>query len=144
MRSVVGREIPLRSYEALRRGQPVNDLLLKRVLYGISCRNYEAAAEAVPGAIGLSSSTVSREFHPSQCGDAAGVPGAGPVREDVVALVPGRQDLRRGDDGHRSRHHDFRGQTVGFVETDTETAQILTPFLRSLVDRGLDARKGCW
>ena len=36
--------------------------LLKRVLYGISCRNYEAAAEAVPGAIGLSSSTVSRKF----------------------------------------------------------------------------------
>ena len=37
-------------------GGEVNDLLLKRVLYGISCRNYEAAAEAIPGAIGLSSS----------------------------------------------------------------------------------------
>ena len=32
------------------------------VLYGISCRNYEAAAEAIPGAIGLSGSTVSRGF----------------------------------------------------------------------------------
>ena len=40
----------------------VNDLLLKRVLYGISCRNYEAAAEAIPGAIGLSGSTVPRTF----------------------------------------------------------------------------------
>ena len=40
----------------------VDDLLLKRVLYGISCRNYETAAAAVPGAIGLSSSTVSRAF----------------------------------------------------------------------------------
>jgi hypothetical protein len=30
------------------------------VLYGISYRNYEVAAAAVPGAIGLSSSTVSR------------------------------------------------------------------------------------
>ena len=28
----------------------------------ISCRNYEAAAEAIPGAIGLSGSTVSRAF----------------------------------------------------------------------------------
>ena len=35
---------------------------LRRVLYGISCRNYAAAAAAIPGAIGLSSSTVSRGF----------------------------------------------------------------------------------
>ena len=59
VRSQEGVEIPLRSYEALNDGGEVNDLLLKRVLYGISCRNYEAAAEAIPGAIGLSSSTVS-------------------------------------------------------------------------------------
>ena len=32
----------------------MNELLLRRVLYGISCRNYESAAEAIPGAIGLS------------------------------------------------------------------------------------------
>ena len=62
IRSVAGSEIPLRSYEALRGEGEVNDLLLKRVLYGISCRNYEAAAEAIPGAIGLSGSTVSRGF----------------------------------------------------------------------------------
>ena len=62
VRSQEGVEIPLRSYEALSDGGEVNDLLLKRVLYGISCRNYEAASEAIPGAIGLSSSTVSRGF----------------------------------------------------------------------------------
>ena len=59
---VVGSEIPLRSYEAMRGDRAVDDLLLRRVLYGISCRNYEAAAKAIPGAIGLSSSTVSRGF----------------------------------------------------------------------------------
>ena len=52
MRSVAGSEIPLRSYEALRGDGEVNDLLLTRVLYGISCRNYEAAAETIPGATG--------------------------------------------------------------------------------------------
>jgi len=31
-------------------------------LYGISCRNFEQAAEQIPGAIGLSSSSVSRKF----------------------------------------------------------------------------------
>jgi len=62
MRHVAGSEIPLRSYEALHGDRAVNDVLLTRVLYGISCRNYEAAAEAIPGAIGLSGSTVSRGF----------------------------------------------------------------------------------
>ena len=54
IRHVAGSEMPLRSYEALHGERAVNDLLLKRVLYGISCRNYETAAEAIPGAIGLS------------------------------------------------------------------------------------------
>ena len=54
IRRVAGGEIPLRSYAALHDEGAVNDRLLTRVLYGISCRNYEAAAEAIPGAIGLS------------------------------------------------------------------------------------------
>ena len=62
IRRVAGGEIPLRSYAALHGERAVNDRLLTRVLYGISCRNYEAAAEAIPGAIGLSGSTVSRTF----------------------------------------------------------------------------------
>ncbi len=55
-------EIPLRSYQALHGSGSMNDGLLRRVLYGISCRNYAAAAEAIPGALGLSSSSVSRAF----------------------------------------------------------------------------------
>ena len=62
IRHVTESEIPLRSYEALHGDRAVNDLLLRRVLYGISCRNYAAAAEAIPRAIGLSGSTVSRAF----------------------------------------------------------------------------------
>ena len=62
IRHVTEREIPRRSYEALHGDRAVNDLLLRRVLYGISCRNDAAAAEAIPRAIGLSGSTVSRAF----------------------------------------------------------------------------------
>ena len=73
IRCVAGNEIPLRSYEALRGDREVDDLLLRRVLYGISCRNYEAAAEAIPGAIGLSSSTVSRGFIQASAERPAGI-----------------------------------------------------------------------
>ena len=58
----LGSEISLRSYAVLRGDRGVNDLLLKRVLWGIDRRNYEAAAETIPGAIGLSGWTVSRDF----------------------------------------------------------------------------------
>ena len=56
-------EIPLSSYESLsHRGEVDESASTKQCWYGISCRNYESAAELVPGAIGLSSSSVSRGF----------------------------------------------------------------------------------
>ncbi len=81
IRHVTEREIPLRSYEALHGDRAVNDLLLRRVLYGISCRNYAAAAEAIPGAIGLSGSTVSRRsFRPARRNSANSRSGTSPGR----------------------------------------------------------------
>ena len=112
IRHIAGSEIPLRSYEAMRGDRDVDDLLLRRVLYGISCRNYEAAAEVIPGAIGLSSSTGVPWLHPGQRGAAAGVPGAGPVRRGRGGRVPGRQDVRRRDDGHRAGHHADGGEAL--------------------------------
>lgn len=56
------QEIALATMRVLKDGGELDETLLRRVLYGISCRNYEAAAGAVPGAMGLSRSTVSRKF----------------------------------------------------------------------------------
>ena len=143
IRRVAGGEIPLRSYAALHDEGAVNDRLLTRVLYGISCRNYEAAAEAIPGAIGLSGSTVSRtfiqasaaklrEFHERDLSD-----------EDVVAVVLDGKTFAEATmvialgitlTGEK--------RFLGFVETDTENAQVLTLFLRSLLERGLDVSPG--
>ena len=55
-------EARLESYERLHwAAGEVDEGLFRKVLLGISCRDYEAAVETVPGAIGLSKSTVSRE-----------------------------------------------------------------------------------
>ena len=143
VRSIEGGEIPLRSYEALSHGGEVNDLLLKRVLYGISCRNYEAAAEAIPGAIGLSSSTVSREFVEASATKLREMQERDLSGEDVVALFLGGKTFADATmvvalgitlSGEK--------RFLGFVETDTENAQVLTPFLRSLLERGLDISQG--
>ena len=56
-------EIRLRSYELLHRGvAAADDRLMERVLYGVSCRNYEATVGRRQGAIGTSKSTVVRGY----------------------------------------------------------------------------------
>ena len=143
IRQVTQSEIPLRSYEALHGDRAVNDLLLRRVLYGISCRNYAAAAEAIPGAIGLSGSTVSRAFIQASATKLRELQERDLSGEDVVALVLDGKTFAEATmvvalgitmTGDK--------RFLGFVETDTENEQVLTPFLRSLVERGLDVSQG--
>ena len=138
-----GASCRCRSYEALHGDRAVNDVLLKRVLYGISCRNYEAAAEAIPGAIGLSGSTVSRGFIQASAAQLREFQERDLAGEDVVAIV---LDGKTFADATLviALGITLSGEKrfLGFVETDTENAQVLTPFLRSLVERGLDVAQG--
>jgi putative transposase len=136
-------EIPLRSYQGLHGTGEVNDLLLRRVLYGISCRNYEAAAMAIPGAIGLSSSSVSRAFVEAS---------AAKLKEFQERDLSGERYVALFLDGKSFADAtlvialgvtaDGAKRFLGFVETDTENEKVLTPFLRSLLERGLDLSQG--
>jgi transposase-like protein len=136
-------EIPLRSYEALSGDGEVDELLLRRVLYGISCRNYESAAGAIPGAIGLSSSTVSRKFIEASSAKLRELQERDLSGEDIVAVVLDGKTFAEATlvlalgitiSGDK--------RFLGFVETDTENEKVLTPFLRSLLERGLDISRG--
>ena len=136
-------EIPLRSYPALHGTGEADEALLRRVLYGISCRNYETAARAIPGAIGLSSSSVSRGFVTAS---------AAKLKEFQERDLSGEPYVALFLDGKSFADTllvialgvtaDGRKRFLGFVETDTENDKVLAPFLRSLVDRGLDLSQG--
>ena len=136
-------EIPLRSYQSIHGTGLADEALLRRVLYGISCRNYEAAARVIPGAIGLSSSSVSRAFIEAS---------AAKLREFQERELKGERYVALFLDGKSFADATLviaLGVTVegtkrflGFVETDTENEKVLTPFLRSLVERGLDLSQG--
>ena len=143
VRSVAGGEIPLRTYDELSPGGAVNELLLRRVLYGISCRNYESAAAAIPGAIGLSSSTVSRCFVQASGAKLREMQERDLSGEDVVAIF---LDGKAFADAMMvvALGITISGEKrfLGFVETDTENEQVLTPFLRSLMERGEDISGG--
>jgi putative transposase len=136
-------EIPLRSYQALHGSGEVDDRLLQRVLYGVSCRNYERAAEAIPGALGLSSSSVSRAFVEASAAKLKEFQERDLSKDRYVALFLdgktfGDVTLVIALGVTRSGEKRF----LGFVETGTENEKVLTPFLRSLLERGLDITDG--
>ena len=136
-------EVPLTSYRKLRGSGKTDEVLLRRVLYGISCRNYEAAAESIPGAIGLSSSTVSRRFVQASAEQLRALQERDLSGEEVVALfLDGKafaEDMMVLALGITL---DGQKRVLGFVEAGTENERVLTQFLRSLVDRGLEVSRG--
>lgn len=138
-----GVERPLVTY-AQRQTPRAQDLgLFRRVLGGISCREYEAAAEAVPEAFGLAKSSVSRRF----------------IRTSATALQQLQE--RRHDDAAwlvllLDGKHFAADQMVialgvtttgekrilGMVQTATENKRVCAAFLQTLVERGFQAPQG--
>lgn len=137
-------EVPLRSYQSLHKGAGrVQEGLLRRVLYGISCRNYEHAAELIPGAIGLSSSSVSRSFVEASTARLREFQERDLSAASYVALfldgkvfADATMVVALGVTMKGEKHF------LGFVETDTENERTITAFLRSLLARGLDPSEG--
>lgn len=136
-------EVPLTTYAQLQtpRGRDLG--LFGRVLAGMSCREYRAAAEAGPAAFGLAKSSVSRRF----------------VRTSAHALRQLQE--RRHDDAEwlalllDGKH--FAGEQMvialgvtvtgekrilGMVQTATENKRVCAAFLRELVERGFRAPQG--
>jgi transposase-like protein len=117
--------------------------LFRRVLGGLSCREYERAAEAVPEAFGLAKTTVSGRF----------------IRASARELR--RLQERRLDDvpwlvlildGKRFAQDQLvialgvtrtgEKRVLGLVQTATENKRVCAQWLRSLVERGFRAPHG--
>ena len=138
-----GGEVRLSSYDALHQGTELDETLFRRVLYGISCRNYEAAAEAIPGAIGLSRSTVSRKFIEASTAKLRELQERDLSAYDIVTVFLDGKSFSD-DELVLAIGVTISGEKVllGFVETASENTAVITSFLRSLKDRGLDTSEG--
>jgi transposase-like protein len=137
-------EVRLGTYERLHGAAgEVDDGLFRKVLLGISCRDYEAAVEAVPGAIGLSKSTVSREFQKATRAKLKAFQERDLSELDVVALFLDGKTFAD-DEIVLALGVTLAGDKrfLGFVQTATENERTLTAFLRSLLARGLDLSAG--
>lgn len=139
-----GKEVPLKGYERLQSARPeVEDRLLKRILHGLSCGSYRDCSEAIPEALSLSSSTVSRRYIRASEKKLRTLMERRLEKHDFIALI--LDGKKFGDDGIMvALGITMTGQKVilGIIESDTENHVVCRDFLRKLIDRGLSYREG--
>jgi len=139
-----GKEVPLKGYERLQSARPeVEDRLLKRILHGLSCGSYRACSEAIPEALSLSPSTVSRRYIRASEKKLRTLMERRLEKHDIIALI--LDGKKFGDDGIMvALGITMTGTKVmlGLIESDTENHVVCRDFLRKLIERGLSYREG--
>ena len=132
-----GAELPLATYAALQtpRGHDVG--LFRRVLGGLSCREYEAAAEAVPEAFGLARTSVSRRFIRASARELQRLQERRLDDAEWLVLVLDGKTFA-GDQLVVALGVTATGEKriLGLVQTASENRRVLANFLRELGERG--------
>lgn len=136
-------EVSLHAYHRLQTPRNMDEGLLLRVLKGISTRTYEACAEAVPEAFGLSCATVSKRFIKASAAKLAQFQERSLKPYDLVALFI---------DGKTFADQEMiiaLGVTIegdkiplGFIQAVSENERVCRQFVQSLIDRGLQYEQG--
>jgi transposase-like protein len=137
-------EVPLLFYRSMQTPKGADEGLLLRVLRGISCRSYKRAAEAIPEALGMAPSSVSRRFIAVSARKLQELSERDLCGYDFVALVLDGKAFGKSCEMVTALGITLDGKKVvlGFVETVTENEAVCTEFLRRLIDRGLSSEKG--
>ena len=131
------KEVPLATYAALQIPRAQDTGLFRRVLGGLSCREYESAAEAVPEAFGLARSSVSRRFIRASANELRRLLERRlDDREWLVLVLDGKSFA--GDQLVVALGVTTTGEKriLGLVQTASENKRVIVQFLRELGERG--------
>lgn len=140
---LAGREIALPTYQQFQTPRSLDVGLFRRVLGGLSCREYEAAAETVPEAFGLARSSVSRRFIRASARSLRDLQERRlDDREWLVLLLDGKTFAR--DQLVIALGVTCSGEKriLGIIQTATENKSVCAAFLRELQERGFIATRG--
>ena len=138
------KEVPLSTYERFQ--EPTADTdekLLKRVLHGLSCGRYRECSEAIPEALSLSPSTISRRYIRASSKKLRELMERRLDQYDFVAIVMDGKTF--GDDEIiMAVGVTIKGEKVmlGIIQSGTENHKVCRDFLRGLIDRGLKYDQG--
>jgi putative transposase len=138
-----GHEVPLTTYQTLQTPRALDLGLFRRVLGGLSCRDYEAAAETVPEAFGLARSSVSRRFIKASARTLAALQARRlDDREWLVLFLDGKTFARDQLVIALGVTRTGEKRVLGLVQTATENTRVCSAFLRDLVERGFTPPRG--
>ena len=132
------QEVPLVGYHQLQCPRVINDLLLSRVLNGISTRKYEKAAERIPETFGISKSSVSRKFIEGSAKQLKQLNERDLSQEDIAAIfIDGKCFAEQEIIIALGVRLDGVKVILGMIESGTENHQVCRDFLQQLKTRGL-------
>lgn len=137
------QEVPLTTYAGLQDAGRADDAALRKVLKGLSCRDYASCVDPIAETFGLSSSSLSRRFKRASAKKLQELSERDLSKYDLVALFLDGKTC--GDDEIViALGITISGEKVvmGFVQTATENELVCTQFLRSLIERGLNVSQG--
>jgi len=136
-------EVKLKTYEKLKKPRNLDEGPFKKVLYGISCRRYEEAAEAIPETFGLSASTISRRYIKVSSQKLQELQERRLDKYDIVAILIDGKTFKD-DELIVALGITIEGKKVilGFVQSGTENARASQEFLEGLIERGLKIDNG--
>jgi putative transposase len=140
---LMGKEVSLGTYKQLQQPRKTEDLVFKKVLAGLSCRRYQACAEAIPETFGLSPSTVSRRFVQSSAKQLQALMERDLSGQEIIALFLDGKTFAS-DEMLIALGVTLEGEKVflGVVQTGTENEKVTKEFLNQLLERGLKIEEG--
>ena len=136
-------EVRLRTYRRLQQPRNMDEGLLKKVINGLSCRNYRECAEAVPEAFGMSPSSISRRTIQVTARKLKELQERSLAGYDFVALFLDGKSFAS-EQILIGLGVTLEGEKIilGFLQASTENERVCTDFLRGLLQRGLCHDKG--
>jgi transposase-like protein len=136
-------EVSLQSYQLLQQPRNTDEGVMRRILLGLSCRNYEGCAEAVPEAFGLSPSTISRRFIKASSRKLKELIERDLSENDFVVLFIDGKSFAE-DEMIIALGVTMSGDklVLGFVQAGTENETVVKDFLNALIERGLNIEQG--
>jgi transposase-like protein len=137
-----GHEVPLGTYEYFQTPRALDVGLFRRVLGGVSCREYEAAAEAVPEAFGLAKTSVSRRFIRASARSGSLAERRLDDAEWLVLVLDGKTFVQDAIVMALGVTRTGEKRLLGLVQTASENKRVCAAFLRDLEERGFRAPAG--
>lgn len=137
-------EVPLESLKSIRNaGHRHDETLFNRVLMGISCHRYEEAADALPGALDLSASSVSRKFKKVSAKRLAELNTRDLACHDFIGLaLDGKSCAKELMFIAVGITMEGKKIPLGIAQMGTENEKAISDFLKGLKDRDLNPSQG--